>query len=167
MLLRGGLGLMVAFVVLRALGLYGDPNPWQVQPAGITATVIDFLNTTKYPPSLAFLLMTLAPAAILLAYADRITGFARETLVMFGRAPFAFYVAHVFLIHALSILLGVLQGFEPRQFLTIFFYFPQGYGVSLPGIYAAWLIVIATLYPLSRWVAGVKARRRDWWLSYL
>jgi len=155
MLLRGG------------LGLYGDPNPWQVQPAGITATVIDFLNTTKYPPSLAFLLMTLAPAAILLAYADRITGFARETLVMFGRAPFAFYVAHVFLIHALSILLGVLQGFEPRQFLTIFFYFPQGYGVSLPGVYAAWLIVIATLYPLSRSVAGVKARRRDWWLSYL
>jgi len=167
MLLRGGLGLMVAFVVLRALGHYGDPNPWQLQPAGITATVIDFLNTTKYPPSLAFLLMTLAPAAILLAYADRITGFARETLVMFGRAPFAFYVAHVFLIHALSILLGVLQGFEPRQFLTIFFYFPQGYGVSLPGVYAAWLIVIATLYPLSRWVAGVKARRRDWWLSYL
>jgi len=167
MLFRGGLGLTAAFVALRALDLYGDPNPWQVQPAGITATVIDFLNTTKYPPSLAFLLMTLGPAALLLAHADRITGFVRETLVMFGRAPFAFYVAHLFLIHALSLLIGVLQGFEPWQFLTIFFYFPRGYGVSLLGVYAAWLTVIAILYPLSRWVAGVKARRRDWWLTYL
>lgn len=166
-LLRAGVGLTAAFVVLRALDLYGDPNPWQVQPSGITATVIDFLNTTKYPPSLAFLLMTLGPAAILLAFADRIRGVVKEALVVFGRAPFAFYVAHLFLIHALSVLAGVLQGFEARQFLTIFFYFPQGYGVPLPVVYAVWLAVIVLLYPLSRWVAGLKARRRDWWLSYL
>jgi hypothetical protein len=146
---------------------YGDPNPWQVQPAGLTATVIDFLNTAKYPPSLAFLLMTLGPPAILLAFADRITGFVKESLVIFGRAPFAFYVAHVFLIHVLSVLTGVLQGFEAQQFLTIFFYFPPGYGLSLPAVYTVWLIVIAILYPLSRRVAGVKAQHRDWWLSYL
>jgi uncharacterized membrane protein len=42
----------VGFLLLRASGLYGDPNSWQVQPGGMVATVIDFLNVTKYPPSL-------------------------------------------------------------------------------------------------------------------
>src|SRR5439155_18102726 len=69
---------------LRANGVYGDPNPWQLQP-GMTATVIDFLNTTKYPPSLLFLLMTLGPASILCGMADRITGAFKEALITFGR----------------------------------------------------------------------------------
>src|SRR6185436_7431410 len=110
--LRAGLALTAVFVMLRAVDVYGDPNPWQRQPGGTTATVIDFLNTTKYPPSLAFLLMTLGPAAILCAAADRITGAVKDALVMFGRVPFAFYVAHFLLIHILSVLLGVVQGFD-------------------------------------------------------
>jgi uncharacterized membrane protein len=132
---------------------------------GTTATVIDFLNTTKYPPSLAFLLMTLGPAAILCALADRIHGVIKNALVMFGRVPFAFYVAHVILIHALSVLLGIIQGFDARQLMTIFFYYPKGYGVGLPGVYVVWILVVVLLYPFCRWVASVKARRRDWWLS--
>ena len=64
-LVRAGAGLTLGFLLLRAAGIYGDPNSWQVQPGGITATVIDFLNTTKYPPSLLFLMMTLGPATIL------------------------------------------------------------------------------------------------------
>ena len=51
--------------------------------------------------------------------------------------------------------------------MTLFFYYPKGFGISLPAVYAIWLLVIAMLYPLCRWVAGVKARRRDWWLSYV
>src|SRR4029079_7069353 len=78
----------------------------------------------------------------------------------------AFYVPHFFLIHALSVLLGVLQGFDARQLMTIFFYYPKGYGIGLPGVYAVWILVVALLYPFCRWVASVKARRRDWWLSY-
>jgi len=138
-----------------------------VQPGGTTATVIDFLNTTKYPPSLAFLLMTLGPAAMLCALADRWTGAVKNALAMFGRVPFAFYVAHVLLIHVIAVLLGVAQGFNGRQFFTIFFFYPKGYGVGLPGVYALWAVVIITLYPYCRWVAAVKARRRDWWLSYV
>ena len=165
-LLVWGAAATAAFVVLRVAGVYGDPNPWQLQASAIS-TFIDFLNVTKYPPSLIFLLMTLGPAAILSAYAGRIPAFVRQPLIVFGRVPFAFYVAHLYLIHSLAVAFGVLRGFDARQFLTFSFFFPEGYGVGLPGVYLAWLLVVATLYPLCKWVAAVKGRRQDWWLSYL
>jgi uncharacterized membrane protein len=161
-----GLAGTAAFVVLRVVGVYGDPDSWQVQDGAIR-TLIDFLNVTKYPPSLIFTLMTLGPAAILCASADRVPDAVKRPLIVFGRAPFAFYVTHLYLIHALAVGFGVIQGFEARGFLTYSFFFPDGYGVGLPGVYVAWLLVIVALYPLCRWVAAVKERRRDWWLSYL
>jgi uncharacterized membrane protein len=166
LLLASGLAACVAFVLIRLTGLYGDPNPWQAD-ASVTRTAIDVLNTTKYPPSLLFLLMTLGPAAILCALAESIPAVIGDRLVTFGRAPFAFYVAHLYLLHAGSIVLGAWQGFEPRQFLTVFQFFPKGYGLGLPGVYAVWVLIVIGLYPLCRRVAAVKARRRDWWLSYL
>lgn len=165
-LLRAGTAMTLGFVLLRATHFYGDPNPWQVQLGGLTATVMDFLNVTKYPPSCLYLLMTLGPAAILCSFADRLTGPIKDTLIMFGRAPFAFYVAHVYLIHALNVLLGLTQGFSAHQMVASFD-FPNGYGVGLPGVYLVWAIVMALLYPLCRWVVDVKSRRRDWWISYL
>jgi uncharacterized membrane protein len=166
-LLTAGVAMTVAFIALRAIDVYGDPNPWQSQARGIVATVMDFLNTTKYPPSLDFLLMTLGPSAVVCALADRIENPLKNGLVTFGRVPFAFYVAHVALIHTLSVLLGLAQGFDLSQMMTIFLFYPSGYGVSLAGVYVAWALVIAILYPLCRWMVAVKARRRDWWLSYL
>jgi hypothetical protein len=156
----------VAFVLLRAADVYGDPNPWQIQN-GPLRTIIDFLNVTKYPPSLLFLLMTLGPAAMLCATANRVPGTLKRPLVVFGRAPFAFYVAHLYFIHGLAVVFGVVEGFDARQFLTYSFFFPEGYGIGLPGVYAVWVLAVAALYPFSKWVASVKARRRDWWLSYL
>ena len=131
------------------------------------ATVIDFLNTTKYPPSLSFLLMTLGPAAVVCSCADFVTGRIKKGLVTLGRVPFAFYVSHLFLIHSLSVVLGVLQGFYAGQFFTLYAFYPEGYGVSLLGVYAIWLLVVAVLYPFCRRIADIKARRQDWWLSYL
>jgi uncharacterized membrane protein len=160
--------LLALFVVLRAVDVHGEPNHWQQQPGGMIATAIDFLNTSKYPPSLLFLLMVFAPAAALLAAADRWRGWLKDTLVMFGRVPFFFYFVHLVLIHAMSIVLGVVQGFDASQFMTLFFFYPKsGYGLELPGIYAAWTLVIVLLYFPCRWMAGIKARRRDWWLSYI
>lgn len=161
-----GLAAIAAFAVIRAADLYGDPNAWRVQD-GAVSTLIDFLNVTKYPPSLLYLLMTLGPAAVLCAYADRVPDVVKRPLIVFGRVPFAFYVAHLYVIHALAIALGAIQGFEARQFLTFSFFFPKGYGVGLPGVYVVWLLVVVALYPLCHWVAAVKGRRRDWWLSYL
>jgi uncharacterized membrane protein len=166
-LLLCGAALTLAFVALRFSGVYGDPNPWMAQDRGLAATLMDFLNTTKYPPSLLFLLMTLGPAAMAAANADRLPASVRNVLVTYGRAPFAFYIAHFFLIHTLSIVLGVAQGFDASQFMTFMVFYPKGYGLPLPLVYVVWLIVVAALYPLVQWVASVKARRTDWWLSYL
>lgn len=166
-LVTAGLVMIVAFLLLRASGVYGDPNPWQVQEAGGLATALDFMNVTKYPPSLLFLLITLGPMALLCAYADRMGGWLKDTLVMFGRVPFAFYIAHWYLIRLGNMALAHYQGFEQEQMMTFFFFFPQGYGVSLPWVYTIWLLVLAILYPFCKWFAGIKARRKDWWLSYL
>jgi uncharacterized membrane protein len=167
LLLKIGLAFTAAFVLLRASGLYGDSNPWQVHDGHTLATFFDFMNVTKYPPSLLFLLATLGPMAILCAFADRFSGVVKDILVMFGRVPFAFYVTHIALIHLLAVVYGVLQGFEASQLTTLFFFFPPDYGTSLTGVYLVWLLVLALLYPLCRWMAEVKSRRKDWWLSYL
>jgi uncharacterized membrane protein len=166
-LMRSGILVTFLFLLMRALDVYGDPNTWQLHPGAKIATIVDFLNTTKYPPSFAFLTMTLGPAAITCALSDRITGFVKTTLVMFGRVPFAFYIGHFFLIHALSVLLGMLQGYPASQMMTFLLYYPKGYGVGLWSVYAVWVLVIALMYPLCRWMADLKSRRKDWWLSYL
>jgi len=166
-LLQWGAALAATFVILRASGAYGDPNPWMVQDRGPAATLVDFLSVTKNPPILLLVLMTLGPAAMLAAGWDHVPRPVRAVLVTYGRAPFAFYVAHFYLIHTLSIALGVAQGFAASQFLTFMVFYPKGYGLPLPLVYVVWLIVVAALYPLVRWVSAVKARRIDWWLSYL
>jgi len=167
MLLRTGIALSLGFVLIRVIGLYGDPNPWEAQPAGAAATLMDFLNTTKYPPSLDYLLMTLGPAAILCSLADRFAGPIQRVLTTYGRAPFAFYVSHYLVIHTLSLLLGLAQGFTFGQMATNYRFYPRGFGIHLPGVYAFWVLVVVLLFPFCQWVSDVKARRRDWWLSFV
>ena len=166
-LLRIGLGLVIAFLLIRVLNVYGDPRAWEINPSNTAASVMSFLATTKYPPSLLYILMTLGPAAILCSFADRMHGPIKDVLVTFGRAPLAFYVAHLYLIHAAAILVGTAQGFTAQQFLTPYRFFPKGFGVGLLGVYLIWIAVVVILYPLCRWVAAIKARRQDWWLSYV
>jgi len=166
-LLRIGLVLVIAFILIRALNVYGDPQPWHSEPGRTAASVMSFLGTTKYPPSLLYILMTLGPVAIAAAFAERLRGPIKNILMTFGRAPLAFYIAHLYLIHVAALVLGVTQGFAAEQFLTHYRFFPKGFGVGLPGVYLIWIAVVVMLYPLCRWVAAIKARRRDWWLSYL
>jgi uncharacterized membrane protein len=167
LLVRVGLAMIIAFIALRASNVYGDPRPWVSDSGSLSASVMSFLGTTKYPPSLLYLLMTLGPAAIACACVDRLRAPVRDVLTTFGRAPLAFYVVHFYLIHVLALLLGVAQGFSADQFLTRYRYFPEGFGVGLAGVYLAWTTVVVMVYPLCRWVAAVKARRQDWWLSYV
>ncbi len=166
-LLGYGLAATAGFVLLRAVNLYGDPAPWSVQPTPLM-TLLSFLDAEKYPPSLAYLLMTLGPALVLLALAEGWRGRLAGWLVTYGRVPFLFYVVHLPLIHLLAVLLAwamvgeagwLLGGFVPEK--------PPGYGLGIAGIYAAWIFVLVLLYPMCRWFAGLKQRRHDWWLSYL
>ena len=165
--LRIGIAMILSFLLLRALNGYGEPRVWGAGSGDWHTAIISFLNTSKYPPSFQYLLMTLGPAFLLLAFAERWRGRLGNALVMFGRVPFLFYVAHLYLLHSGAVLLGTLQGYQPAQFVTDFFQFPAGYGLGLPGVYAVWLTVIAVLYFPCSWFANVKRQRRDWWLSYL
>ena len=170
-LLRLGLGLTAAFVVLRAVNVYGDPSRWAVQESP-AFTVLSFLRTTKYPPSLLFLLMTLGPAMLLLAWAEATRrGPLGRALVTFGRVPLFFYVLQWLTAHGLAILLGLAAGqpvaYQLMDPISKIGRVPPGAGFSLAVTYAAWIGGTLLLYPLCRWFAEVKRRRRDWWLGYL
>jgi hypothetical protein len=139
-------------------------------------TAISFLRTTKYPPSLLFLLMTIGPALLALAYLERRGLGASHPLVIIGRVPFFYYVAHFWMLHVLASLLAWLRyGSASVAFLFSPLpsmggersLFPEDFGYPLWVTYVVWVSVVALLYPLCRWFARVKARRRDWWLSYL
>ena len=139
-------------------------------------TVFSFLNCTKYPGSLDFVLMTLGPAILLLAGVDRLAASAGNPPVVFGRVPMFYFILHFYLIHGLLILMSFLRYgasasrfiFNPTPSMTgPVQLFPSDFGYSLSTVYIVWISLVAVLYPLCRWFAGVKARRRDWWLSYL
>jgi hypothetical protein len=101
------------------------------------------------------------------AFAERWRGRIKDMLVTLGRVPFAFYIAHFFLLHALSVLCGVLQGFPAGDFFTAPFFYPKGYGLPLWGVYLVWVLVVVMLWPWVRFMANLKARSRAWWLSYV
>jgi uncharacterized membrane protein len=174
-LLRLGVAATIGFVALRALNAYGDPVRWSWQPTAIN-TVLSFLNTTKYPPSLMFLLMTLGPGLVLLAWFDRVKFTTANPLIVFGRVPLFYFVLHFYAAHAAAVVLALITygtgalGFMfqpvpsmggPAQS------FPPNFGYDLWVAYAVWIAIVVGLYPLCRWFAGVKQRRQDWWLSYV
>ena len=166
LLFRLGAALTAAFVVLRALNVYGDPAPWSEQETA-GRTLLSFLNTTKYPPSLLFLLMTLGPCLMVLPWLEHVRGAVASFFVTIGRVPLFYYVLHLYLIHATALAVGTLAGFPPSAFLTVWLNLPDGWGYPLPVVYLVWAGVVLALYPACRWFAGVKARRREAWLSYL
>jgi uncharacterized membrane protein len=165
-LIRAGIALVVVFVFLRALDLYGDAHP-RLTEGDPGTLVMSFVNLTKYPPSLLFLLMTLGPGLIALGVADRAKGAVADALIVFGRVPFLFYVTHLYLIHALAVFAAMAQGLPASSMLVLPLSLPLGYGFGLPVIYAVWVGVVLSLYPLCARYARVKERSRAWWLSYL
>jgi uncharacterized membrane protein len=146
------------FVTLRTTNLYGDPVPWTPQK-NFLFTLFSFLNCTKYPPSLCYLLMTLGPALIVLALFDRGTPQWAKPLLAFGRVPLFFYLAHLPLIHGLVLLTIRIrfQGAPP----------PSDFELGLPGVYLMWIVVVALLYPVCWGFSKIKQRYRAAWLGYL
>jgi uncharacterized membrane protein len=166
-LLRLGAGISVGFVLLRATNLYGDPTAWTSYD-NVVSTVLSFINCEKYPPSLLYLMMTLGPMLMLLAVFEQARGRVADSIITIGRVPLLYYVAHLYLIHALAVLYAaVIVGDSAWLFAGAPLRKPAGYGLPLGGLYVVWLLVVVSLYPVCRWFADLKQRRREWWWSYL
>lgn len=170
LLLALGLSLLALFVVIRAMNGYGDPQPWVVQPEPLW-TGLSFINVSKYPPSLDYALVTLGLAMLLLVALERLRGPLANVLLTFGRTPLFTYLLHVYVAHALAVIVGLAVGVSPGVFFGMLSdpsrAIAAEWGFGLPVVYAMWVLTLVLLYPVSRWFDGVKRRRRDWWLGYL
>lgn len=171
-LLRVGLSATALFLILRGLNMYGDPAHWSRQKT-LVLTAISFLNTSKYPPSLLFLLMTLGPAMLVLCSFDKGTPRLLGPALTLGRVPLFFFLLNIPVIHLIAVALCYVRYgqihwmFESPTLAQFPFTFPPGWGLPLPAVYLVWICVILALYPLCAWFAGVKRRRHESWLSYL
>jgi uncharacterized membrane protein len=162
-----GVVSITAFVVLRAYNEYGDPGPWSQQEAALF-TLLSFLNTTKYPPSLLYLLMTLGPMFLLLSLFERGHATVGRFFITFGRVPMFFYLIHLYVIHGLVLAFAAAMGANVSAFMTSSWKFPPWWGFSLPVVYLMWMAVLALLYPVCRWFNGVKSRYKgSWWTPYV
>ncbi|AWB20245.1 DUF1624 domain-containing protein [Methylobacterium currus] len=156
-LLALGAAALALFLVLRGLNGYGEPVPWQAGPT-MGATVLSFLNLTKYPPSADFLLLTLGLGLWLLALFEAVPAGRLAWLRVFGGAPLFFYLVHLWLLRGLSHLAlalglagasGRIEAGAPAQLWMI------AALISLP------------LFAACRWMVGLKRRGRHPLLSYL
>ena len=157
-----GLGLIALFLALRMPNLYGDPVPWQAQ-ARWWSNILAVMNCEKYPPSLGYLLMTLGPALVLLGAFESVSGRLADIVIVFGRVPFFYYVAHLVWIGLLALVLAMLTGAVEGGALSE----ANRFTVNLAGVYLLWLVVVASLYPVCAWFARRKRSGAGWWWRYL
>jgi uncharacterized membrane protein len=155
-----GVALLVVFVIVRGLDVYGDPSPRE-SLATTTQTVMSFLDVTKYPPSLDFMLVMTGAGLLVLALIEA-TRSAKlwHAIRTFGRVPMFYYLVHIALISATYELAHRIATGHLRTE-------GEEWGFGLGVVYLAWIGYVIALYPLCRWFEGVKQRRRDWWLGYL
>ncbi len=161
-----GVAMTASFFALRYTNKYGDARLWAEKTAGVY-TIQSFLDCTKYPPSLLYLLMTLGPSLTLLGLFEFVPDKPSRWLLYFGRVPMFFYIIHIYLIHAVAAGLAYLRFGVPMWDLKTYNDSRPEMGYNLWVVYAIWISVILLLYLPCRWFAGVKARHQNAWLSYL
>ena len=165
-----GLAATALFFLIRAINVYGDPQTWSLQPSA-SFSLLSFLNVTKYPPSLLFLLITLGSAILFLSFAEIPLKGIGQALVRIGRVPMFFYVAHIYLLHLIALFAGKFTGYAWSDMVSTANSVtpsPPGYGFSLLVTYIVWIVVVLLLYPLCMWYERYKASNKEkWWLSYL
>lgn len=171
LLLLGG-GAVVLFVLLRLMNVYGDPFPWTSQSTALK-TVLSFIKVNKYPPSLLYLLITLGPSLIFLAFTEQASSKISKIVSVYGRVPMFYYILHIYLLHLVTMVAaGLFTNFSWRVWiLKEPLWFTQslkGYGFSLSIVYLVWLGIVISLYPLCKWYDRYKQNHKEkWWLSYL
>ncbi|MBZ9788419.1 heparan-alpha-glucosaminide N-acetyltransferase domain-containing protein [Psychroflexus sp. CAK57W] len=166
-----GLAAIGLFFGIRAINIYGNLTFWTTYE-DFGKTLMSFFNVSKYPPSLLYLLITLGPSMILLAWAEHFKGKLYTITVLFGKVPMFFYIIHIYYIHLLAVIAAYLTGYDPSLMIVdVWISFEtglQGYGFSLGVVYLVWLFVAVTLYPVCVWYWNYKkTHRHHWWLSYV
>lgn len=162
LLLQVGIGTIVFFVALRATNWYGDPSDWAQQERGGIYSLFSFINTSKYPPSLLYLCMTLGPAALLLLLFERWKGIIPSFFQTFGQVPLFFFLVHFPLAHILS---RSYYGWNSDMLFNV--QAVTGYSYDLKTVYIAWILVIVLMYFLCRWYGRYKFSHTQWWLKYI
>jgi uncharacterized membrane protein len=160
-----GLSATAAFLVLGGLGVFLTRGASDGVPA-----LFRLLNQNKYRDSQLFLLMTLGPTIALLPFAERARGWFADALATFGRVPFFYYLLHIPLIHAASLLVWFLRDGSTHAdwFLSApYVSTPDGQHWSLPLLYLVFAVCVAILYVPCRWYARVKARGGRPWLRFV
>lgn len=165
-----GLSTIVLFIVLRFINVYGDPSQWSKQSTGFR-TFLSFINSSKYPPSLFFMAMTIGPSLLLLAWWDNIQNAFTKFISVYGRVPFFYFVVHLFVLHFITMIFYFYRGHtfaETMNDPVITKFVKPGEGFSLTIVYMIWLAVVIALYPLCKWYDRYKtAHKEKKWLSYL
>jgi uncharacterized membrane protein len=171
--LQLGVVALALFAILRMTRVYGDPIVFH--PSGtLSQRVMAFFQVTKYPPSLDYTCATLGFLLLLFVLIDKalearwITK-AMDIVEIYGRVPFFYYVIHFYVLHISALIaLVVVTGAMPSS-LSMHMFNPSAKAITcqLPVVYLIWIALVALMYWPCKWFAGVKARRRDWWLSYL
>jgi len=165
-----GLLTIVLFIVLRYINVYGDPFQWSKQSTGFR-TFLSFINSTKYPPSLFFIAMTIGPSLLLLAWWDDIQNGSTKIVSVYGRVPFFYFVVHFFVLHISVMIFYFLKGHSFGETMAdpgIAKFVTRGEGFSLTTVYMIWLSVVVVMYPLSKWYDNYRMKHKEKkWLSYL
>ncbi|MBL0358205.1 MAG: DUF1624 domain-containing protein [Chitinophagaceae bacterium] len=171
-LARIGVGLIFLFVIVRLVNVYGDPVAWSSQGNGLL-TFLSFMKVHKYPPSLMYICITMGPALLLLSLLEHFKNRFTDSMVVFGRTAFFYYILHLYLIHLLAVIFFFARGHIMQQALdaekTVPFRFVlPGEGFGLAWVYVVWAALIMALYPLCKWYDRYKTNHKEkWWLSYL
>jgi uncharacterized membrane protein len=171
-LLLLGSSVIGLFILLRLTNIYGDPSHWSPQTSPLY-TFLSFIKTSKYPPSLLYILMTLGPALVFLAFTERLNNAVTRIISVYGRVPMFYYILHIYLIHLFAMIgselftnvdwrIWILN--QPLWFNDGL----KGYGFSLGIVYMIWLVIVIGLYPLCKMYDRYKLNHKEkWWLSYL
>jgi len=171
-LLQLGAACLLLFILIRGINVYGDLHPWVPQSSGLL-TFLSFINISKYPPSLDYLLVTEGAALLFLGLTEQISNAFTRFISVYGRVPLFYYVLHIYLIHLIAIVAAVMTGYPwtvMNGLNTWISFIPglRGYGFSLATVYLIWICIVLFLYPLCKRYDRYKSAHRDtWWLSYL
>ncbi|WP_242083921.1 DUF1624 domain-containing protein [Aestuariivivens sediminis] len=165
-----GLACIGGFFIMRAINLYGNSDPWISFDNGVQ-TLISFMDPSKYPPSVTYLLMTLGPSILFLGISEHLKGRFVNFCTTFGKVPFFFYIIHIYAIHLLATILAEYSGYGYESMILDGFVSTNtqliGFGVNLGWVYVVWLFIVFMLFPLCRKFGDYKmSHKHYWWLHY-